>query len=374
VHSNWLKDLLPLFADPKVGMIQAPQDHRDGPRTAMHQAMNGEYAGFFDIGMVQRNEKNAIIAHGTMCLIRRSALVAAGNWSSDTICEDTDLGLTILELGFTAHYTNCRYGYGLLPDSYLAYKRQRDRWAYGGFQIMKKHWRRFLPGRSLLSREQKHEFTLGWLSWLGAESVGVLVALLNLIWVPFVAIVGIAIPDKILTIPILAAFVVAVAHFFWLYRLRVRIPRGQMLGAVFAAMGLQWTVARAVGFGLIKDGLPFIRTATGGSGRRSAGFPAFWEAVIGGLLVASAIFLHATNWELVREIDLFALALAVQSLPFLASVALAVLEGSRLNNFAFWHGLEARLGQMLTRRPAATTTPAPMVAAVPTDKHVEPAQ
>ncbi len=159
VKPNWLKDLLPLFADPKVGMIQAPQDHRDGPRTAMHQAMNGEYAGFFDIGMVQRNEKNAIIAHGTMCLIRRSALVAAGNWSSDTICEDTDLGLTILELGFTAHYTNRRYGYGLLPDSYLAYKRQRDRWAYGGFQIMKKHWRRFLPGRSLLSREQKREFS-----------------------------------------------------------------------------------------------------------------------------------------------------------------------------------------------------------------------
>jgi len=374
VKSNWLKDLLPLFADSKVGMIQAPQDHRDGSRTAMHQAMNGEYAGFFDIGMVQRNEKNAIIAHGTMCLIRRSALVAAGNWSSDTICEDTDLGLTILELGFTAHYTNRRYGYGLLPDSYLAYKRQRDRWAYGGFQIMKKHWRRFLPGRSLLTREQKREFTLGWLSWLGAESAGVLVALLNLIWVPFVAIIGIAIPDKILTIPILAAFMVAVAHFFWLYRLRVRLPRGQMLGAVFAAMGLQWTVARAVGFGLIKDGLPFIRTAKGGSGRRSADFPAFWEAVIGGLLVASAIFLHATNWERVREIDLFALALAVQSLPFLASVALAALEGSRLNNFAFWHGLEARLGQMLTRRPAATTTPAPTVAAVPVDKQVEPAQ
>ena len=117
-------------------------------------------------------------------------------------------------------------------------------------------------------------------------------------------------------------------------------------------MGLQWTVARAVGFGLIKDGLPFVRTAKGGSGRRSADFPAFWEAVIGALLVGSAIFLHATNWELVREIDLFALALAIQSLPFLASVALAVLEGSRVNDFAFWHGLEARLGQMLTRRPA----------------------
>jgi exo-beta-1,3-glucanase (GH17 family)/cellulose synthase/poly-beta-1,6-N-acetylglucosamine synthase-like glycosyltransferase len=377
VHPDWLKDLVPGFADAKVGMIQAPQDHRDDKRSVMHHAMNGEYAGFFDIGMVQRNEKNAIIAHGTMCLIRRSALLAAGNWSSDTICEDTDLGLTILELGFAAHYTNRRYGYGLLPDSYLAYKRQRDRWAYGGFQIMKKHWRRFLPGRSLLTSEQKREFGLGWLSWLGAESVGVLVALLNLIWVPFVAIVGIAIPDKILTVPILAAFAVAVLHFVSLYRLRVRISPGQMFGAVFAAMGLQWTVARAVGMGIVKDGLPFVRTAKGGSGRRSADFPAFWEAVLGALLVGSAVFLHVTNWEMVREIDLFALALAIQSLPFLASVALATLEGSRIDDLAFWHGLEARIGQMLTRRAKAVSSAvaqAPAPAAVPADKQIEPAQ
>ncbi|MEX2036393.1 MAG: glycosyltransferase, partial [Xanthobacteraceae bacterium] len=268
VHPDWLKDLVPAFADPKVGLLQAPQDHRDGERSAMHHAMNGEYAGFFDIGMVQRNEANAIIVHGTMCLIRRAALEAAGSWSSDTICEDTDLGLSILELGWIAHYTNRRYGYGLLPDSYQAYKRQRDRWAYGGFQIMKKHWRRLLPSASQLTPEQKRTFALGWLSWLGAESIGVLVALLNLIWVPFVAILGIAIPDKVLTLPILAAFLVSVAHFISLYRLRVAIPGGQMLGAVCAAMSVQWTVARAVGFGLIKNGLPFVRTAKGGSGRR----------------------------------------------------------------------------------------------------------
>ena len=371
VDPAWLKDLVPVFADAKVGMVQAPQDHRDGGRSALHHAMNGEYAGFFDISMVQRNEKNAIIAHGTMCLIRRSAHLAAGNWSSDTICEDTDLGLTILELGFTAHYTNRRYGYGLLPDSYRAYKRQRDRWAYGGFQIVKKHWRRFLPGRSLLAPEQKREFILGWISWLGAESVGVLVALLNLIWVPFVAIVGIAIPDKVLTIPILAAFAVSLLHFVALYRLRVRILSGQMLGAVFAAMGLQWTVARAVGFGLIKDGRPFVRTAKGGSGRRSNDFSAFWESIIGALLVGSAVLLHSTNWERVREIDLFALALVVQSLPFLASVALAALEGSRINDFAFWRGLKTQVSELVTRRPAVVKAPAPGPVA---DKQIEPAQ
>ena len=213
VEPDWLKDLVPLFAEPKVGLVQAPQDHRDGARSVMHHAMNGEYAGFFDIGMVQRNENNAIIVHGTMCLIRRSALEAAGGWSSDTICEDTDLGLSILELGWLAHYTNRRYGHGLLPDTFNAYKNQRHRWAYGGFQIMKKHWRRFLPGASQLTREQKREFALGWLNWLGAESIGVAVTILNLLWVPVIVFAGIAIPDKILTIPIIAAFVVSLSPF-----------------------------------------------------------------------------------------------------------------------------------------------------------------
>ena len=171
-------------AIPTVGLVQAPQDHRDGDRSVMHHAMNGEYAGFFDIGMVQRNEANAIIVHGTMCLVRRAAMEAAGGWSSDTICEDTDLGLTLLELGWHAHYTNRRYGHGLLPDTFDAYKKQRHRWAYGGLQILKKHWRRFLPGASRLTRDQKREFALGWLNWLGAESIGVVVAILNLIWVP----------------------------------------------------------------------------------------------------------------------------------------------------------------------------------------------
>ena len=78
---DWLKDLAPLFADPRVGFVQSPQDHRDGGRSLMHAAMNAEYAGFFDIGMVQRNEFNGVVMHGTMCLIRRAAIASAGGWS-----------------------------------------------------------------------------------------------------------------------------------------------------------------------------------------------------------------------------------------------------------------------------------------------------
>jgi exo-beta-1,3-glucanase (GH17 family)/cellulose synthase/poly-beta-1,6-N-acetylglucosamine synthase-like glycosyltransferase len=370
VHPDWLKDLVPAFADPKVGMLQAPQDHRDGERSLMHHAMNGEYAGFFDIGMVQRNEKNAIIVHGTMCLIRRAALVSAGGWSSDTIVEDCDLGLAVLEHGWQIHYTNRRYGHGLLPDTFEAYKRQRYRWAYGGFQILRKHWRYLLPRARGLTRDQKQQFALGWLNWLGAESIGVAVTLLNLIWVPVVAFVGIAIPDKILTVPILAAFVITLLHFVALYRLRVAIRPAQMLGAVIAAMSVQWTVARAVACGAWKESLPFMRTAKGGTTCKGPDFPAFWEALLAALLLVSAVVVVWTNYKQIREVNIFALVLVVQSLPFLSAVAIAAIEGSRFNEFAYWRSVEAKVAETLPR-PAAV---AEASVQLPADKQVETAQ
>jgi exo-beta-1,3-glucanase (GH17 family)/cellulose synthase/poly-beta-1,6-N-acetylglucosamine synthase-like glycosyltransferase len=372
VEPDWLKDLVPVFADPRVGLVQAPQDHRDGGTTLMHYIMNGEYAGFFDVGMVQRNEVNAIIVHGTMCLIRRAAMDMAGGWAGDTICEDTDLGLAIIEHGWLTHYTNHRYGFGLLPDTYEAFKKQRHRWAYGGFQIVKKHWRRFLPGASRLTSDQKREFSLGWLNWLGAESLGVLVAILNLIWVPIVAFADIAIPDRILTLPIVAAFVVSLLHFVILYRLRVPVKWGQMLGAMVAAMSVQWTVSRAVANGLITEHLAFARTSKGGLSRMSIEFQAFWEAVIGVLLLVGAAVLVVTNsFKEVREIYIFAAVLVLESLPFLSAVAIAILESSRLNSFAFWRDTGIRTAELIGLRPVAMPTVAGPSQPVASEIHPE---
>ncbi len=372
VDPDWLKDLVPVFADPRVGLVQAPQDHRDENRSLMHYMMNGEYAGFFDIGMVQRNEENAIVVHGTMCLMRRAAMDMAGGWAGDTICEDTDLGLAIIEHGWLTHYTNHRYGRGLLPDTYEAFKKQRHRWAYGGFQIVKKHWRRFLPGASRLTRDQKREFSLGWLNWLGAESLGVLVAILNLIWVPIVAFADIAIPDRILTLPIIMSFFVSLIHFVAMYRLRVAVKWGQMLTAMVAAMSVQWTVSRAVAQGLITEHLPFARTSKGGLSRMSIEFQAFWEAVIGVLLLVGAAVLVVTNGtHQIREIYIFAFVLVLESLPFLAAVAIAILEQSRINSFEFWHSTAVRTAELIGLRPVALPNVARPTQPVPSEVHRE---
>jgi hypothetical protein len=132
-------------------------------------------------------------------------------------------------------------------------------------------------------------------------------------------------------------------------------------------MSVQWTVARAVGDGVIKEGLPFVRTAKGGDARKGQEFQAFWEAILGGLLVAAAMVLVATNHERIREINIFAGVLLIQSLPFLSAVAIALLESSRLNEFAFWRDLETKVVEFLPGRAA-------MVKAQPSaDKTIETA-
>jgi len=326
VHKDWLRDLVPHFRDASVGLIQAPQDHRDGEHSVLKAVMNSEYAGFFDIGMIQRNEDDAIIQHGTLCLVRRSALQQVGGWSSDTIVEDTELGLRLFESGYQALYTNRRYGWGLLPDSFKAFKTQRERWAYGAMQIIRKHWRHMLPGARTLTPEQKHHYVTGWMYWL-SDALGAAASVLNLLWVPAILFVGVLIPTVPLTVPIITAFVVNLLHCVLLYRSRVRVPLPRIFGAALAAMSLQLTIAGAVLNGLIRDNLPFKRTDKGGAAKQKAAeSPVRWETLLGVALIAAAWALYATNETRITELNVFALTLAIQSLPYLAATLMRAIE------------------------------------------------
>ncbi|MBF0248514.1 MAG: glycosyltransferase, partial [Alphaproteobacteria bacterium] len=278
ISPNWLKDLVPVFADPKVALVQAPQDHRDGEESALKTVMNAEYAGFFDIGMVQRNEQDAAIAHGTMLLIRREAFDEVGRWNIDTITEDTELGLRLFEAGYATQYTNRRYGWGLLPDTFRAFKTQRHRWAIGAMQIIRKHWRHMLPGSKTLTMHQKVQFITGWSYWL-SDAFGVAAAYMNLMWVPMILFVGVLIPMLPFTLPILVAFAVNLMHCIMLYGVRVRIPAIRIAGAALAAMSLQMTVAKAVYEGITGRRIGFKRTEKGGLERRGQSFAARNELI-----------------------------------------------------------------------------------------------
>jgi hypothetical protein len=45
--------------------------------------------------------------------------------------------------------------------------------------------------------------------------------------------------------------------------------------------------------------------------------------------------------------------LVLESLPFLSAVAIAILESSRLNSFAFWRNTAVRTAELIGLRPVA---------------------
>lgn len=158
VDRNWLKHMVPHFADPKIAVVQSPQDYRDQHESAFKKLCYSEYKGFFHIGMVTRNDRDAIIQHGTMTMTRRSVLEELG-WAEWCICEDAELGLRVFEKGLSAAYAHNSYGKGLMPDTFIDFKKQRFRWAYGAIQIIKHHASALLRGKgSELTRGQRYHF------------------------------------------------------------------------------------------------------------------------------------------------------------------------------------------------------------------------
>ncbi len=110
--------------------MQGPQDYSDAHQNLFKAMAYEEYRGFFQIGMVERNEHNAIIQHGTMTIVRKSALEEVGGWATWCITEDTELGLKLFEAGYSAAYIPESMGAGVMPDTLDAFMSQRYRWVY----------------------------------------------------------------------------------------------------------------------------------------------------------------------------------------------------------------------------------------------------
>ena len=270
VDSNWLRELIPGFQDPRIGIVQAPQDYRDEKVSAFKSMCYAEYRGFFYIGMITRNERNAIIQHGTMTMVRRSLLEATGAWAEWCITEDAELGLKIFEAGYEASYVPASYGRGLMPDTFIDFKKQRFRWAYGAMQILRAHAGSLFSEGRTLTPGQRYHFIAGWLPWV-ADGVNMLFNIAALAWS---AAMVLAPRDKIdppllmYSVLPLSLFTFKLAKLVHLYRVRVGANFRQTFAAAIAGLALTHTIGTAVIKGLFTDSEPFFRTPKTGKSQR----------------------------------------------------------------------------------------------------------
>jgi glycosyltransferase involved in cell wall biosynthesis len=160
VEPEWLRHTVGYFTDPRMGFVQGPHAYRNYEHSAFGRWANWEYSVFFHAGMVSLNEHNAGLTVGTMSLIRRRVLEDVGGWAEWCLTEDSELAVRIHAAGYDSVYLTEQYGWGLIPQTFSAYRRQRFRWTYGPVQEFRHHWRLFLPRRfggtpSQLTRAQK---------------------------------------------------------------------------------------------------------------------------------------------------------------------------------------------------------------------------
>ena len=322
VDPEWLSGLIPHFDKTDVAVVQAPQAHRDWERQPFKRMCNWEFDGFFRIGMHHRNERNALIQHGTMTLVRRLALEEVGGWSEWCICEDTELGLRLIEKGYDTRYVDHILGRGLTPSGFAAIKSQRFRWAFGAMQILKAHLPQMI-GRSNLNLAQRYHFLTGWFAWLG-DALQLVFAFGSLAWTLGILLFpkAFGLPVTALALPILGFMAFKAALGPILYRRTMDCPWKDILGASILSVGLAHAIARGVFAGLVKKKGVFVVTPKGWhSGGALAFFNPIREEV--GMLIAllmGAITLVAQRGADNLETQLWVGILCLQCIPYVAAI------------------------------------------------------
>jgi hypothetical protein len=339
-----------VFSAERIAIVQAPQDYRDGAQNGFKAMCHAEYRGFFHIGMVTRNERNAIIQHGTMTLVRHRVLAALGGWAEWSITEDAELGLRIFERGYEATYIPHSYGRGLMPDTFVDFKKQRFRWAYGAMQILRVHAGELLGyRRSELTAGQRYHFLAGWLPWV-ADGLNLLFNFLAILW----TLLMIWLPAKVdaplavFSVLPLSLFVFKLAKLMHLYHVRVGAGVRQALAASIAGLGLAHTIGLAVLKGLFTGGEPFFRTP------KHARAPTLWGALNAcreEALMALTLLLGA--WAVTRglsagsvdrmrmdnpDLRAWVLVMTVQSVPYLSAVLASIASALDLPARLIGHG------------------------------------
>jgi len=348
VKSGFLSALVGYFDDPGMGFVQTPQAYRDWRPYHYLRMCNWEYKLVFSTTLVSRNERMAAITVGTMGLIRRKVLEEIGGWAEWCVTEDSELAVRIHARGYRSVYLNVVFGKGLIPESFQDYKKQRYRWTYGPIQELRRHFRLFLPKPfarpSALTPAQKiHHLIHG----LGAMKSG-----LEFLMLPLGALVvgSMVTHGEVINVPshiwpaVAASGIAAFALKWHLFRISMRCKFKDMLGAILAAMALDYTVKVAGLWGLFTRNTPWRRTNKFkalplGLGVLSSAMP---ELLLGGGILIVGLGMLGDVY-LPNLLRLMAVGWLAQAIQFLTAPVMAVLSEADISRRAQFNNASKRL-------------------------------
>jgi cellulose synthase/poly-beta-1,6-N-acetylglucosamine synthase-like glycosyltransferase len=331
VKPDWLRSVVGHFADPKTAFVQTPQNYRDWSDNRYLRGLYYSYQYFFEITMPARAYRNAIIFAGTMGVMRRGVLDEIGGWNTDVVTEDAEASLRMLARGYLGIYEPRAFGHGLMPLTFDGLKKQRFRWALGGVQILRLHWRRLIlqANGERLTRAQRVHYLLGNVQWFGDVlltcfsllllATAVSIAMHHQLPVRSMTGLALGLPIAFLASGLLRAV--------WAMKLKVRCSWGDAIAGLQVWFALSWVVTLACVRGLIRFHSAFLRTPKLKDAQASI-FKAF-RAAQTETFIALVAFLAA-----------LAMLIRVPSFSTIAIAVLLLFQASVYTN-AIWAGAAA---------------------------------
>jgi cellulose synthase/poly-beta-1,6-N-acetylglucosamine synthase-like glycosyltransferase len=136
---NWLKNTIPYFKDPEIGVVQTRWGHINRDYSILTRVQAFALDAHFTLEQVGRNSKGHFINfNGTAGVWRRECIINSGNWEGDTLTED-------LDLSYRAQLKNWKFKYleevetpAELPVVMSAARTQQFRWNKGGAENFQK--------------------------------------------------------------------------------------------------------------------------------------------------------------------------------------------------------------------------------------------
>ena len=138
--ANFLKESIPYFTDPIVGMVQTRWGHINSDYSLLTRAQSIGIDGHFGVEQAARAWSGFFLNfNGTAGIWRKRTIEDAGGWQADTLTEDLDLSYRAQLKGWKlifAPEVNCP---AEIPVTINAFKSQQHRWAKGSIQTAKKN-------------------------------------------------------------------------------------------------------------------------------------------------------------------------------------------------------------------------------------------
>jgi cellulose synthase/poly-beta-1,6-N-acetylglucosamine synthase-like glycosyltransferase len=131
--------MVPYFADPAIGMVQARWTHLNREESLLTRVQAIFLDAHFAVESAARNGGGRFFNfNGTAGIWRREAIDAAGGWSSSTLTEDLDLSYRAQLAGWSFAFLNDVEVPAELPADLSGFQDQQHRWAKGSLQTARK--------------------------------------------------------------------------------------------------------------------------------------------------------------------------------------------------------------------------------------------